>query len=152
MPKPSKHNRPDHSRVITEECADSSEASVSSDHAVSHESLLTDFSHGTLLKHISNVVAEEGQRTQKMMNDYFAKLESGLDVKFDSIIKHIDEVAAVTDSPSPRLTETESRISAMEDDIGPLKMKLSALEKLNMTLTEKITDLEGRSRRDNIRI
>lgn len=152
MPKPPKQNKPDHSRVITEDCTNSSEANVSSDHAVSYESSLTDSSHGSLLKHIASVVAEEGQRTQKMMNDSFAKLESGLDVKFDNIIKRIDEVAAITDSLASRLTETESRISAAEDDIGPLKMKLTELEKLNMTLTEKITDLEGRSRRDNIRI
>ncbi|KAL1276697.1 hypothetical protein QQF64_036320 [Cirrhinus molitorella] len=130
----------------------SDEASASSDCAVSHGSSLPDFSHGALLKHIANVVAEEGQRTQKMMNDSFAKLESGLDVKVNSIIKRIDEVAAATESLSSRLAETETRISAVEDDITPLKKKLSALKKLNMTLTEKITDLERQSRRDNIRI
>lgn len=152
MPKPSKQNKPDHSRGSTEECTDSSEASASSSHAVSNESSLPDFSHGALLKHIAEVVAEEGRHTQKMLNDSFVKLESGLDVKVDCIIKRIDEVAAATDSLAMRQAETETRISVLEDDIAPLKGKLAALKKLNSALTEKVTDLEGRSRRDNIRI
>lgn len=53
------------------------------------------------------------------MHDSFAKLESGLDVKVDSIIKRIDEVPTITDSQAERL---------------------------------QITNLEGRSRWDNIRI
>ncbi len=85
-----------------------------------------------------------------MLNDSFVKLESGLDVKVDSIIKCIDDVAAVT--LATRQAEAETRIASLEDDIAPIKGKLVALEKLNMALTEKVTDLEGRSRRDNIRI
>ncbi len=75
MPKPSKQNKPDHSHVLMEDCTDSSEASASSDHAVSNESSLPDFSLGALLKHIAEVVAEEGQRTQKMLNDSFTKIK-----------------------------------------------------------------------------
>ncbi len=148
MPKPSKQSKPDHSRGFTEDCANSREASASSDLALSRESSSPELSHGALLKHIAEVVAEEGRRTQKMLNDSFVKLESGLDSKVDSI----NEVAAVTDSLATRQAETETRISALEDDISPLKGKLAALEKLNTALTEKVTDLEGRSRQDNIRI
>lgn len=148
MPKPSKQSKPDHSQGLTEDCADSSEASASSDLALSHESPSPELSHGALLKHIAEVVAEEGRRTQKMLNDSFVKLESGLDSKVDST----NEVAAVTDSLATRQAETETRISALEDDISPLKGKQAALEKLNTALTEKVTDLEGRSWRDNIRI
>ncbi|RXN33137.1 LINE-1 type transposase domain-containing 1 [Labeo rohita] len=152
MPKPSKQNRPDHSRVFTGDSTVSSEANVNSEHAVSHESSLPDFSHGALLKHIADVVAEEGRHTQKMMNESFAKLESGLDIKVDSIIKRIGEIAAATESLSSCVTETETRISAVEEDIASLQKKLFALENLNTTLAEKVTDLEGRTRRDNIRI
>ncbi len=80
------------------------------------------------------------------------ELESGLDVKVESIIKRIEEVAAATESLATRQPETETCISTVEDDVAPLKKKLAALEKLNTTLTEKITDLEGHSRRDNIQI
>lgn len=89
MPKPSKQNKLDHPRGFSADCnvTVSSEASASSDHAVSHESSFLDFSHEALLKHIAEVVAEEGRRTQKLLNDSFTKLESGLDAKVASIIK-----------------------------------------------------------------
>lgn len=82
---------------------------------------------------------------QRMLNDSFAKLESGLDMKVDSIIKCIDEVAAAFDSLVTHQAEMETRISALDDDIAQLKGKLAvpALEKLNTSLAEKIADLEG---------
>lgn len=61
------------------------------------------------------------------------------------ITKCIDEVAAVTNSLASRQTETETRIAALEDDVALLKGRLTAL-------LDKVSDLEGCSRRDNIRI
>ncbi len=138
MPKPSKQSKPDHSRGFTEYCADL---------ALSRESSSPELSQGALLKNIAEVVAEEGRCMQKMLNDSFIKLESGLDVKVDSIINRINEAAAVTDSLATRQAETETRISALEDDIALLKVKkVAGHEKLNTALMEKVTDLEGRSR------
>ncbi len=58
-----------------------------------------------------------------MLNDSFVKLESGLDVKVDSIIKRINDVAAVT--LATRQSEAETRISSLEDDIFQISAQLS---------------------------
>lgn len=93
-----------------------------------------------------------GQRTQKMLNEVFTKFETRLDEKGSDIVKRIDDVTAATNSQAACQTESEARISALEDDTAPLMGKLAAVEKLNAELTAKATDLEGCSRPDNIRI
>ncbi len=118
MPKPTKQSKQDHSQGITEDCANSSEASARSDHTRIHESSLPE-----LCLNITEVIAEEGRCTQKMLNDSFVKLESGLDVKVDSIIKRIDDVTAVT--LATRQAEAETRISSLEDDIFQISAQLS---------------------------
>lgn len=70
MLKPSKQNKPDHSRSFTE--GSSSEANASIDHAVSHKSSLPESSQEALHKHIAKVVEEKGRCTQKVLNDSFA--------------------------------------------------------------------------------
>ncbi len=130
MPKPSKQSKPDHSRGFTEYRADL----ALSDLALSRESSSPELSQGALLKNIAEVVAEEGRCMQKMLNDSFIKMESGLDVKVDSIINRINEAAVVTDSLATRQAETETRISALEDDIALLKVKkVKWLDTRNLT-------------------
>ncbi|KAL0146579.1 hypothetical protein M9458_058210 [Cirrhinus mrigala] len=152
MPKPSKQSKADNPQGFIEDISDASDASASSDPMASREGSPPGFTQEALFKHISDIVSQEGRRTQKMLDDSLAKLESGLNAKVDNIIKRIDEIATVTASLVARQSEAETRISALEDDIAPLKVKLAEFEKLNTALSEKVTDLEGRSRRDNIRI
>lgn len=56
------------------------------------------------------------------------------------------------DSLAARQAESEAHISTLEDNVTQLMVKIAVVEKLNTELTQKLTDLEGRSRRDNIRI
>lgn len=59
------------------------------------------------------MVAEEGQRSQKMFNEVFAKFEARLDEKVDTIFKRVEEVAAAKDVLAERQTGVEARISAL---------------------------------------
>lgn len=53
-------------------------------------------------------------------------------------------------TPSPLIRPNQRHIPLPWKTL--LMVKIAAVEKLNTELTEKLTDLEGRSRRDNIRI
>lgn len=152
MPKSARQQKVDQSRDTAEVPVDSSEANANTEHDASTQSALPELSSEALLKHIATVVSEEGKQTQTMIQQVFTSFESLLEEKVDSMLKRIDEVAAATDSLTARQSEYEARVSALEDDVTPLKRKLTAMEKVNAELTSKVTDLEGRSRRDNIRI
>lgn len=64
----------------------------------------------------------------------------------------IREAQVDIQNSSGRITEAEQRISVAEDDINTLKDEVENLRKTNKHLTSKVEDLEGRSRRNNIRI
>ncbi|CAL1567819.1 unnamed protein product [Knipowitschia caucasica] len=112
----------------------------------------SELSTEALLQRISMAVAEEGQRTQQSLLESFNKFEATVDAKLNSIMTRIDAVVATTDALSVRVTESEARISGLEDGIAPLKKRLDVMEQCNKALADKVLDLEGRSRRDNIRI
>lgn len=59
---------------------------------------------------------------------------------------------AELDGHEKRITEVETRISAMEDVVTPIEAKLQSLEKLVHDMGERAEDLENRGRRKNIRI
>lgn len=101
-----------------------------------------------LLKSISAAVADEGQRILKSVNESFGKLE----FKVDNMMKRIDDAVATTEALVARQAEAESRISRLEDDTAPIKQRLDALEKVNIDLRDKVTELECRQRRKNIRL
>lgn len=101
-----------------------------------------------LLKSISAAVAEEGQRILMSVNMSLGKLET----KVDNMLKRLDDAAAATEALVARQAEAETRISHLEDDIVPINKRLDALEKANMELKVKVTDLECRQRRKNIRL
>uniref|UniRef100_A0A087X3C2 L1 transposable element RRM domain-containing protein n=1 Tax=Poecilia formosa TaxID=48698 RepID=A0A087X3C2_POEFO len=61
-------------------------------------------------------------------------------------------LSAKLEANTERITEAEHRISSVEDDMSAVRPKLKELESKVRTLTEKCTDLEGRSCRDNILI
>lgn len=64
----------------------------------------------------------------------------------------IDDVVATTDSLKARQSESETRISELEEGTAPIKKRMDALEKTNKELINKVMDLEVRSRRNNIRL
>lgn len=55
-------------------------------------------------------------------------------------------------SHEKRISEAETRISALEDTVGPAEGKLRAWGKQVRDMSEHIDDLENRGRRKNIRI
>lgn len=57
---------------------------------------------------------------------------------------------AELDGHEKRITEVETRISAMEDVVTPIEAKLQSLEKLVHDMGERAEDLENRGRRKNI--
>ncbi|XP_056151408.1 phospholipase B1, membrane-associated [Lampris incognitus] len=69
--------------------------------------MLPEISSEALLERVTYVVAEEGQRTQKRINELFTKFQTRLDAKIDSVVKRVDDVAAATDSVPTRYTLTE---------------------------------------------
>ena len=101
-----------------------------------------------LLKSISAAVAEEGQHILRSVNESLGKLE----IKVDNMMKRIDDVAATTAALVAYQTEAETRISQLEDDIAPIKDRLEALEKANKELKDKVSELECRHRRKNIKL
>ncbi|XP_078539586.1 stereocilin-like [Lissotriton helveticus] len=50
-----------------------------------------------------------------------------------------------------RITETESRISVVEDEVGSLKRKMTAMAHVQKALATRVEDAEGRARRNNLR-
>lgn len=81
-----------------------------------------------------------------------SKLEAtinGISEKFSARLETLTTAHAETVS---RVTEVEPRVSSLEDRINTLESSLTEVQKQNSALTRKVTDLEGRSRRDNLRI
>uniref|UniRef100_A0A3B3BLX0 L1 transposable element RRM domain-containing protein n=1 Tax=Oryzias melastigma TaxID=30732 RepID=A0A3B3BLX0_ORYME len=152
MPRHQKQHKLDQFLGVNEDSVASGEASVSSDANMDASGVLPDISPETLLNYIAKVVGEQGKQTQKSISEAFSKFELAMDTKIEGIGKRIEEVAAIADSIVSRQTDAETRISGLEDEMIPLKSKVVALEKLQTELKAKIIDLEGRSRRDNIRI
>lgn len=101
-----------------------------------------------LLKTITAAVKDEGQFIVQSVNMTMGKLET----KIDCMAKRIDDVAATTAALVARQTEAETRISALEDNITPIKQRLEALEKSNKELSDKVLDQECRQRRMNLRL
>lgn len=150
MPKPSKNLSKDHdaSEVCSALNQSSNYAIFSTDSAnASPESTSVSMTE-TLLKSISAAVADEGQHILTSVNETIGKLE----IKMDNLVKRIDDAVATTAALVARQAEVEIRVSHLEDDIAPIIKRLDALEKTNKELKDKVTDLECRQRRKNIRL
>lgn len=80
--------------------ATSSDANISSGQGASCRGVLRspDLSLECLLKHITDIDAEESQQAQKMFNEALAKFESRLDEKVEDNVKCTDTVAAAANS------------------------------------------------------
>lgn len=64
----------------------------------------------------------------------------------------IDEILSAVMDVTKRMTEAEERISGTEDNIVQLKTRNDTLEKQVKSLSDKVVDLENRSRRNNLRL
>lgn len=80
------------------------------------------------------------------------KISTLMDRKFEELSATLNNIAAKVESNTERITEAEHRISAAEDSMSAVAPRLAELEAKVRILTEKCTDMEGRSRRDNILI
>ncbi|KAL0199037.1 hypothetical protein M9458_007577, partial [Cirrhinus mrigala] len=75
-----------------------------------------------------------------------------LDEKLSTFTNVLDAISQRVEDNTKRITDAERRVSDIEDTATSTENKLRETEKLIRTLSEKVDDLENRSRRDNIRI
>uniref|UniRef100_A0A3P8S1H5 L1 transposable element RRM domain-containing protein n=1 Tax=Amphiprion percula TaxID=161767 RepID=A0A3P8S1H5_AMPPE len=80
------------------------------------------------------------------------KISALMDKKFEELSATLNNIAAKVEANIERITEAEHRISAAEDSMSAVTPRLAELEAKVRILTEKCSDMEGRSRRDNILI
>lgn len=90
---------------------------------------------------LSELVRKVTQNVSEIMEQKFSKLTDTL-----------DKIAGSLEGHAKRITEAEQQVSAMEDHVATLKLRLSKVEDRQVTMAELIDDAENRSRRDNIRI
>lgn len=79
-----------------------------------------------------------------------ANISKLIDEKMDPISQLLQLHRSELDEHNKRITEAETRISAMEEVVTPIKAKLQSLEKLVHDMGEQAEDLENRGRRKNI--
>lgn len=72
--------------------------------------------------------------------------------KIDMVLKAIQDVKRDVQDFSARMDEAEGRISSVEDTVNSEKGKTEALAKQVTLLTNKLDELENRSRRSNLRL
>lgn len=71
---------------------------------------------------------------------------------FSALESKLDTIQAKVEDQDRRVLSLESNANAVSESITALKTNCSVLADANAKLQAKILDLEGRSRRDNIRI
>lgn len=79
-------------------------------------------------------------------------IRSDFSTKIDVVLKAIQDVKRDVQDFSVRMDGAEERISSVEDTVNSEKGKTEALAKQVTLLTNKLEDLENRSRRSNLRL
>lgn len=79
-------------------------------------------------------------------------IRNDFSTKIDVVLKAIQDVKKDVREFSARMDEAEGRISTVEDTVNAEKSKADVLAKQVSLLTNKLDDLENRSRRSNLRI
>lgn len=90
---------------------------------------------GSIIKNLSNANIMKA----------FKGMEKRVSVKIDEVLSAVTEIVK-------RMTEAVERISGAEDEIVQLKTRADSLEAQVKTLSDKVDDLECRSRRNNLRL
>lgn len=98
------------------------------------------------------VDAEAGQRDGADVLAAIRLMKADLSVQLKELASSNQEIEDSINVFSERLTEAEIRIGKAEDDITALTGKEQQLEKTVRELTQKLDNLENRSRRSNLRL
>ncbi|KAI2647148.1 Stonustoxin subunit alpha [Labeo rohita] len=102
---------------------------------------------------VDNVSANTGSPASSLSDavaEITANISKIIEEKMDPISQLLQMQRSELDEHKKRITETETRISAVEDVVTPIKAKIQSLEKLVHELGERADDLENRGRRKNI--
>lgn len=89
---------------------------------------------------------------KKITTEVLAGVDKVLENKTDPVLEKLLAVATLVEQVENRVTEAETRISAVEDTVSRDNADLNQMKKMLDAALEKIDDLENRSRRCNIRI
>lgn len=79
-------------------------------------------------------------------------LKSEFSTRLDGILTAVEEIRKELVDCTERITETETRLSTVEDGQAKLQETVQSLEKRNKALEDKVIDLETRSRLNNLRL
>lgn len=106
----------------------------------------------------ANIAAEEASETTAKNEDpkpilaAIKELKSDFCNRFDGVLVAIEGVRKEVGECFERVKGAETRISEAEDTVANLAAKVRSLEHINKEMTDKIDDLEARSRRLNLRL
>lgn len=89
---------------------------------------------------------------KEMCREMSASILEKLDERFDAFDAKFQSLFAVQTDLQNRMTSQEQATCALEERIDALETKYEALSKHNGQLQNKVLELEGRSRRQNIKI
>lgn len=89
---------------------------------------------------------------KKITTEVLAGVDKALDNKIDPVLEKLSAVVTHVEQMENRVTEAETRISAVEDTVSRDSADVNNMKKKLHAALEKIDDLENRSRRCNLRI
>ncbi len=96
--------------------------------------------------------SDSGEKTNKDIMKAIISLKSGLYKKIDIVQLTITDVKKQVQECTGHIAHAEQRISDAEDNVNELLTEDRTLENTVKTLTDKVDDLECRSRRNNVRL
>ena len=88
----------------------------------------------------------------KAMATLTADISGVIEAKFDSFLQKIGDISKELQDTTKRVGEAEHRISAVEDVNVETEKRVACLEKVVVSLQERLDDQEDRGRRKNLRI
>ena len=101
---------------------------------------------------LTSLVQELEKHRASMTAELKMNLSTSLETPLMPIRTLLENISAVLDSHSQKITAIENTLTAHSDELAELTAKVSQLEKANTALASKMEDLENRSRRQNLRI
>lgn len=97
-------------------------------------------------------VVTSGESNNQDIMKAIMSLKSGLYMKIDGVQKTITKVRKEIQECTGQIAHAEQHISDAEDNVNGLISEVSMLESTVKTLSNKVGDLECRSRRNNVRL
>lgn len=87
-----------------------------------------------------------------LLEQYRVKLADDLKSSFDTLVTKLDKIQAEVSGHGQRISDLESNAEGVSQRLEQLEATCASLREDNTLLKSKLSDLEGRSRRQNIRI